>query len=151
MKSLKKRQQEQFTGRNLILKDHIYKWCVGHLNSYLSYRRLIWISFYPRFQSLQCRVVAMEGITGWLSFTLIGTQVWWRRPSSTRTCNRRNAETMDTHLCSWNFLVGSKDKIAPAFTWKPIMNRLNTDMVYSSERQIFDIQTRDIMYNPAPT
>ena len=31
------------------------------------------------------------------------------------------------------------------------MNRLNTDMVYSSERQIFDIQTRDIMYNPAPT
>ena len=54
---------------------------------------------------------------------------------------------MDTHLCSWNFLVDSKDKIAPAFTWKPIMNRLNTDMVYSSERQIFDIQTRDIMYN----
>ena len=96
-------------------------------------------------------MVAMEGITGWLSFTLIGTQVWWRRPSSTRTCNRRNAETMDTHLCSWNFLVDSKDKIAPAFTWKPIMNRLNTDMVYSSERQIFDIQTRDIMYNPAPT
>ena len=24
-------------------------------------------------------------------------------------------------------------------------------MVYSSERQIFDIQTRDIMYNPVPT
>ena len=58
---------------------------------------------------------------------------------------------MDTHLCSWNFLVDSKDKIAPAFTWKPIMNRLNTDMVYSSERQIFDIQTRDIMYTPPPT
>ena len=93
----------------------------------------------------------MEGITGWLSFTLIGTQVWWRRPSSTRTGNRRNAETLDTHLCSWNFLVDSKDKIAPAFTWKPIMNRLNTDMVYSSEPQIFDIQTTDIMYNPAPT
>ena len=30
------------------------------------------------------------------------------------------------------------------------MNRLNTDMVYSSERQIFDIQTREIMYNPPP-
>ena len=53
---------------------------------------------------------------------------------------------MDTHLCSWNFLVDSKDKIAPAFTWKPIMNRLNTDMVYSSEPQIFDIQTTDIIF-----
>ena len=28
------------------------------------------------------------------------------------------------------------------------MNGLNTDMVYSSEHEIFDIQTRDIMYNP---
>ena len=46
------------------------------------------------------------------------------------------------------FWADSKDKIAPDFTWKPIMNGLNTDMVYSSEHEIFDIQTRDIMYNP---
>ena len=30
------------------------------------------------------------------------------------------------------------------------MNGLNTEMVYSSERQIFDIHTREIMYKHLP-